>query len=86
MSLGSCRKGCELFKISNPASDLCRWCGHDSSEHVAIGMLLPDGMPSYFPVAVATGKPVVPAVIKDVEKRERNLQFKRAVMHHEPGY
>jgi hypothetical protein len=49
-------------------------------------MLLPDGMPSYFPVAVATGKPVVPAVIKDVEKRERNLQFKRAVMHHEPGY
>ena len=39
MKVGSCNKGCECFKMSNPASESRRCCGHVQSEHVALGLL-----------------------------------------------
>ena len=81
MRIGSCSKGCTSFKTSIPPRETCRWCNHDQSEHHALGIISPDGVPSFFSVVVEDEAPVLPAVIKDVEKRERSTQFKRAHIH-----
>ena len=83
--IGSCNKGCESFSRSIPESEACRWCGHDECEHVALGLLGPDGVPSYLPVAPTVTKSLGPPVIKNVEKHERTQLFKRAHVRHEPG-
>ena len=75
-AVGSCNLGCQAFKPKNPPDEKCRWCGHDESEHQIIAIINPDGSSSLLTVEKPDSSKVI--VTKEMERKERVIQFHRA--------